>query len=53
MRLLDAFLTSNLTLRLNISFKIWFDELEPLFDAAFDVSTTLSDIPENLPHISS
>lgn len=39
--------TSDLSLRLHILFEIGFDESEPLFDTAFDISASLRDIPEN------
>ena len=39
--------TRNFSLRLNISFEIRFDELKPLFDTAFNISTSLCNISKD------
>ena len=44
----DIPLTSNMPLRFDILVKIWLYEAEPLLDAAFDVSSTLTDISKDL-----
>jgi len=38
-------LTSNIPLYLNVLMKVRFYEFEPLFDASFDISASLTNIP--------